>query len=320
MARARKHLVCVDDTPYYHVTSRCVRRAFLCGIDRFSGRSYEHRRQWIEDRVRILASLFSIEVCAYAIMSNHYHLVVRLNPEEAASWSEEDVLERWTALFRGPLLVQRYRAGEPLSTAELHTLRSTTAVFRQRLASLSWFMKCLNEPVARMANREDGCTGHFWEARFHSQALRSERALIAAMAYVDLNPVRAGIANRPEQSEYTSLRARVNVRQQRARLAAGISAAIQRGELLHFQSPMRPLMPFSDAGAQPNTMTLPVRESEYFKLVDIAGRAKARGKRGRIDPALAPVLERLCLSADQWVEASSAFRRLYRAGDLRKAG
>ena len=320
MPRARKHLVCVDDTPYYHVTSRCVRRAFLCGTDGFSGRSYEHRRQWIEDRVRILASLFSIEVCAYAIMSNHYHLVVRLNPEEAASWSEDDVLERWSALFRGPLLVQRYRAGEPLSAAELHTLRSTTAVFRQRLSSLSWFMKCLNEPVARMANREDRCTGHFWEARFHSQALRSERALIAAMAYVDLNPVRAGIANRPEQSEYTSLRARLNVRQQRTRLAAGISEAIQRGELLHFQPPMRPLMRFSDAGGQPNTTTLPVRESEYFKLVDIAGRAKARGKRGRIDPALAPVLERLCLSVDQWLEASSAFRRLYRAGDLRKAG
>jgi len=168
MPRARKHLVSVSDTPYYHVTSRCVRRAFLCGTDRYSGRSYEHRRQWIEDRVRILSSLFSIELCAYAIMSNHYHLVVRLNPDEAATWSDDDVLEHWTALFRGPLLVQRHRAGEPLSAAELDTLRSIIAVYRRRLSSLSWFMKCLNEPIARKANREDGCTGHFWEARFHS--------------------------------------------------------------------------------------------------------------------------------------------------------
>ena len=100
MPRARKHLVCVADTPYYHVTSRCVRRAFLCGVDRYSGRSYEHRRAWVEDRIRILSSIFSVSIYAYAVMSNHYHLVVRLNPEEASTWSDSEVLDRWTALFR----------------------------------------------------------------------------------------------------------------------------------------------------------------------------------------------------------------------------
>ena len=105
MPRARQHLVCVSDTPFYHVYSRCVRRAFLCGIDRHTGRSYEHRRAWIEDRVRVLASLFSIDLCAYAVMSNHYHLVVKLNPTEPDAWSDDEVLQRWTSLFRGPLLV-----------------------------------------------------------------------------------------------------------------------------------------------------------------------------------------------------------------------
>ena len=160
MPRARKHLVCVADTPYYHVTSRCVRRAFLCGIDQHTGKSYEHRRTWIEDRICVLSSLFSIDLCAYAVMSNHYHLVVKLNPDEPAAWSDDEVLQRWTALFRGPLLVQRYRAGESLSSAEQDTVRSITAVYRDRLGSLSWFMKCLNEPIARQANAEDGCTGH----------------------------------------------------------------------------------------------------------------------------------------------------------------
>jgi REP element-mobilizing transposase RayT len=219
MPRARKHLVCLSKTPYYHVTSRCVRRAFLCGNDHFSGRSYEHRRGWIEARVRTLSSLFSIELCAYAIMSNHYHLVVRLHPAESNGWSDDEVLQRWTALYRGPLLVQRYRDGESLTAAEIATVRDIAAVYRRRLGSLSWYMKCLNEPIARRANAEDGCTGHFWEARFHSQALCSEAALIAAMAYVDLNPVRAGVAPTPEKSNYTSIRARLTIVERRSRRA-----------------------------------------------------------------------------------------------------
>lgn len=320
MPRARKHLVSVSDTPYYHVTSRCVRRAFLCGTDRFSGRSYEHRRQWIEERIRILSSLFCIELCAYAIMSNHYHLVVRLNPAEASTWTDDDVLERWTALFRGPFLVQRYRAGDPLSAAELDTLRSVITVFRRRLSSLSWFMKCLNEPIARRANAEDRCTGHFWEARFHSQALRSERALLAAMAYVDLNPVRAGLESRPEKSEHTSLRARIDSGRLLDQLGGGIRAAVDCGELLHFEHPVRPLMAFSGPTSRRNDQALPIPQSEYFKLIDITGRVATHRRQGHIDPALAPILERLNLSVDQWIASSMTFNEYYRAGDLRKAG
>jgi REP element-mobilizing transposase RayT len=181
MTRARKHLVCAADTPYYHITSRCVRRAFLCGEDRYSGRSYEHRRDWIEARIRLLSSLFCIDVCAYAVMSNHYHLVVKLDPEQASHWSDDEVLRRWTSLFKGTLLVQRHLAEAHLSLAEQDSLRSTMVIYRQRLSSLSWFMKCLNEPIARQANAEDGCSGHFWEARFHSQALVTERALLCLM-------------------------------------------------------------------------------------------------------------------------------------------
>ena len=245
MPRSRRTLVSVDDTPYYHVTSRCVRRAFLCGVDSFSGRSYEHRRQWIEDRIRILSSLFAIELCAYAVMSNHYHLVVRLNPAEASTWTDDEVLGRWTALFRGPLLVQRHRDGESLSAPELDTLGSLIGVFRRRLTSLSWFMKCLNEPIARKANREDNCTGHFWEARFHSQALKSHRALIAAMAYVDLNPVRAGIAVSPETSAFTSLRARTAGKREQTITEGAVDRALERGEILHTDLAIRRMMPFA---------------------------------------------------------------------------
>ena len=321
MPRARKHLVCVSDTPFYHVTSRCVRRAFLCGVDRYSGKSYEHRRGWIEDRVRVLSSLFSIRLCAYAVMSNHYHLVVKLCPEEPASWSDDEVLSRWTALVQGPLLVQRYRAGASMSEAERDCVRACVAVYRRRLGSLSWFMKCLNEPIARQANAEDQCTGHFWEARFHSQPLRSERALLAAMAYVDLNPVRARIARTPEQSDYTSIWARIQGDPPSA-LKEAVSRLLRRSELKHFRSPLRPLMPFAD-GIAPSDHChrtedpLPMRESEYLKLVDSTGRAVQAGKRGAIDSTLAPILERLGLTAEQWVKASNSFRHHYRNGDLR---
>lgn len=322
MPRARKHLICVADTPYYHVYSRCVRRAFLCGVDRHTGRSYEHRRGWIEDRVRVLCSLFSIHLCAYAVMSNHYHLVVKLNPAGPDAWSDDEVLQRWTSLFRGPLLVQRYRAGDCLSAAELDTVRATVAVYRNRLGSLSWFMKCLNEPIARQANAEDHCTGHFWEARFHSQPLRTEQALLAAMAYVDLNPVRAELAKTPESSEYTSIRARLQGQYRERTKQGPVARMLERGELFHFHTPIRPLLGF-DGSSEPtgrsrlSANTLPIRQDHYLQLLDATGRLVAEGKRGHIDPALTPILERIGLSAAQWMQASTAFRQACRNGDLR---
>lgn len=318
MPRPRKSLVCVTDTPYYHVTSRCVRRAFLCGFDQSTGKSFEHRKQWVEDRARILASLFSVELCAYAIMSNHYHLVVRLNPDEALAWSDDEVLARWTSLFKGPLLVRRYRNGEKLRAAELDSMSSMTAVFRRRLASLSWFMKCLNEPIARMANREDGCTGHFWEARFFSQALRSERALIASMAYVDLNPVRAGIAARPELSEHTSLRVRRDKGWQNKRLLKAVSDAVSRKELIHFNQPLRPLMPFSRRTQQARAPVLPIRESDYIKLIETTLRYANVTRNRQQDSVPSAVLSCLGLSVDQWVKSSTDFEKHYRSGDLKK--
>ena len=161
------------------------------------------------------------------------HLVVKLNPNEASHWSDDEVLDRWTSLFRGPLLVQRYRDGEALTPTERDTVRSSTAIFQRRLASLSWFMKCLNEPIARKANAEDGCTGHFWEARFHSQPLCSDQALLTAMAYVDLNPIRAQLAKTPEQSKYTSIKARLDGDRNRNTVAGAVSRMLKRGELHH---------------------------------------------------------------------------------------
>jgi putative transposase len=158
MTYARAHLVDSDNGGFYHCISRCVRRGWLCGEDIVSGRSYEHRRAWVEARILLLAEIFAIEVFGYAVMSNHYHLVVEVEPHRVALWSDEEVVQRWSRLS------PTHTAGTDdirASTKSLDTKRISR--IRERLSSLSWFMRYLNEPIARQANREDGCTGRFWE-------------------------------------------------------------------------------------------------------------------------------------------------------------
>ena len=125
-------------------------------------------------------------------MSNH--LVLCVQQDEALAWDDKEVATRWLRLFGGKPLVRSFVAGENLSEAHLSAVSSMIKKYRKRLFSISWFMRCLNEPVARQANAEDNVTGRFWEGRFKSQALLDEASMIAAMAYVDLNPIRAGMA------------------------------------------------------------------------------------------------------------------------------
>ena len=325
MPRARKHLVSPSDTPYYHVMSRCVRRAFLCGVDHYSGKSYEHRRLWFEDRIRALSNIFSIEICAYAVMSNHYHLVVRIDVGESGTWSDDEVLTRWTTLFKGPLIVQRYLQGEQLSPPEAETLSDIVRVYRDRLSCLSWFMRCLNEPIARRANAEDQCTGHFWESRFISQALKTEQALISAMAYVDLKPIRAGIAKTPEDSEYTSIAARIRADQDGEESNQALIDAMRRllseGDIRRGPNTIRSLASFADQTEQRRNgaVSIPIQWQDYLELVDSTGRIGVLGKRGQISENLAPILERLGMTDQQWLSASTQFERHYRGGGLNKS-
>jgi len=161
MTQARSAQISLADTPYYHCIARCVRRAFLCGVDDFSGHNYEHRRQWIVDKLRSLSEVFGVDICAYAAMSNHYHVVLRVDEHTAQHWQESEVIERRTTLFSAPVLIQRYLKGETTTTAEIAEVGEIVALWRARLTDISWFMRCLNESIARMANREDNCKGRF---------------------------------------------------------------------------------------------------------------------------------------------------------------
>ncbi len=308
MTRPRKELISLADTPYYHITSRCVRRAYLCGVDHYSGRSYEHRRQWVVDRIRLLSSLFAIDICAYAIMSNHYHLVLKVCPEQLDELSDDEVMDRWCALFKGPLLIQNYRSGEDLKSFELAAISDIVHVWRKRLSSISWFMRCLNQPIARQANLEDQCSGKFWESRFTSQALKSEEALLSCMAYVDLNPVRAGVANTPEQSEYTSIQERL---QPKFNLQQAIDDQTECGDLLDFKSPLKPLLPFENRLTSALQSGILFGLTEYLALVDWTGRIIRHDKRGHVDNAVPPILDRLQITTDQWRMNTTQFEALH---------
>lgn len=302
MTQPRRQLVSLSDTPYYHCVSRCVRRAFLCGTDDTTGECYEHRRQWLENRIRLLSSIFSVDICSYAVMSNHYHLVVKL--KSTHDWSDEEVLERWLTLYRGTILVQRYRRGEILAQYEREAVSDTIQIWRRRLQDLSWFMKCLNEPIARMANAEDDCTGHFWESRFKSQALRSEEALLSCMAYVDLNPLRAGEAKTPEASKYTSIQERIKPQFNLAKAVRDQCLASD------FKLPIKPLLAFEDAVKSDRQDGIPYSFNDYLQLVDWSGRAIRDDKLGFIASRLPSILIRLKISPDRWLLNSQHFEKI----------
>src|SRR5471030_3004380 len=99
MTSARSTKIDLSFTPYYHCMTRCVRRTFLCGKDTQTGQDYSHRKAWIVDRIKQLASIFAIKICAYAVMSNHYHIVLFVDEDQACAWSDDEVLSRWAVLF-----------------------------------------------------------------------------------------------------------------------------------------------------------------------------------------------------------------------------
>ena len=289
MATPRKNQIDLSVTPYYHCVNRCVRRAFLCGEDKVTGHSYEHRRGWISDKIKALADTFAIDVAAYAVMSNHYHIVLHVDQALAESWNSLQVIEQWTEIFSQPVIISRFLKGECTTSAELKVVDEIIEEWRSRLMDISWFMRILNEFIARESNKEDKVTGRFWEGRFKSQALLDEQALIACMAYVDLNPVRADMAKTPETSDYTSIQERIQ------------SAMSNKANTL---------LPFNDK-TDNKTSAIPFELNDYITLVDWSGRAILANKRGSIPANTPPILTRLGIDEPDWINHIHYFERQF---------
>ena len=293
MATARKLEATLQFTPYFHCTSRCVRGAYLCGVNKETGEDFTHRRRWLRARLLKLATVFSIKLAAFAIMENHFHVVLKVDRETADSWSNTEVIQRWHRIFKGTELSQRFLNLDTLSTAEKELLLRDVRRWRLALADISWFMRCVKEPLARQSNREDGCKGRFWEGRFHSQALLDTGALLACMTYVDLNPTRANMGEFPESDPFTSLHQR----------AAAVSSGSTEQQVLHsglLNIDAHELTAANDA--------LPITTLDYLELVDVVARQRRPDKQGALDTLAKPVLERLGISKSAWQELEHCFK------------
>lgn len=240
MPTARSQQIDLSVTPFYHCYVRCVRRAYLCGEDH-TGRNYEHRRAWITERFNSLATIFAIDVVVYAVMHNHYHVVLHVDKDRVMQWDDNEVIQRWHQLVK--------------TSTDLTPTPEIIELWRNNLHSISWFMRMMNEYVARQANQEDDVTGRFWEGRFRSQALLDEGALLTCAAYVDLNPIRAKMTTTLENSDYTAIQQRL---------------AIQ----AKTQPPLESLMPFQSEKSTQTTnsvntprATLPFTLPDYIELL-----------------------------------------------------
>ncbi len=274
MTQSRKTLVDPAHAASYHCVSRCVRRAWLCGFDDYFGKSFEHRKPWVERRILELGEIFSCGIYAYAVISNHYHLVVHMSPATSLTWNGEEVARRWVKL---------YPTGKPesdqLKMQAIVTNEALLKLYRCRLTDLSWLMKSINEPIARRANAEDKVNGRFWQGRFKCQLLRDERALLAAMTYVDLNPIRAGMAAGLNQSKHTTLRSRHRMVLKQPDLA---------------QQPLLVMVGTSSFNAPL------LSNAEYLELVGYTGRMIHPGKRGAIKESEPKALTKLGLDPNHW--------------------
>jgi len=298
MTQARKSQICVNDTPYYHCMGRCVRRAFLCGQDNQTGKDYSHRKEWIVNKLQELSEIFTIEVCAYAVMSNHYHLVLKINNEQSQQMSDKEVIQQWTKLFNGNLLIQRFLKGDCKSQAELDKVQEITQLWRERLSDISWFMRCLNESIARQANAEDKCTGRFWEGRFKSQALLNEQAILSCMVYVDLNPIRAALSENLEESDFTSIQQRI---------IDYSNNLTKKEENTETQSKAVKLADFSNGSNIKEG--IPYSLKDYFELADWTGRAIIEDKKGYIPQDEPKLIHKLGINCEIWLDTVKKYNR-----------
>ncbi len=331
MARSnRSEVVDPNEVQVLHVISRTTRACWLFGEDSISGKNYDHRKVWIEEYLQRFAACFAIDLLSFAILSNHFHLVLRSRPDVVKTWGDTEVARRWLMICPE----RKDDQGNPMapSPSELDRIRKCPkklAEIRERLSSISWWMRLLNQRIAQRAHMEDNTKGHFFEERFKAVPLVDEEAILACSVYVDLNLIRACIAETIELSDHTSAQRRfesVQASQQPPQDESKASAdgktqtAVPHARRADaFLSPVDLHEATDPAGPQPSKTHarcsdkgfLSMSEEDYLELLDWSARHLAAGKRGCTPEGHPPILERLGLPPTLWLSLVANFGSLF---------
>jgi len=311
----------------YHCLNRTCRRSFLFGYDPYSKKNFDHRKEWVKQRLIFLTTCFGIEVGGYACMINHLHVILKSSRSTAESWSGEEIARRWLRLFPK----KRDENGHPENPEDdqIEAIAGNPGLvekYRNRLNSISWFMKSLDEWISRKANKEDNCTGKFWEGRFKCTALKSQGAVLACMQYVDLNPIRSGNAETPEESDFTSAQDRIRAREARTALkryrkdrdsskqktveTPEQKKIIERLTLTAKRDKWLSPIIYNELGTEKTFLNMKL--DDYLSLLDSTGRNIANDKNGSIPRDLEPLLERMELNIEHWNDTVEHFgKRFY---------
>jgi len=337
----------------FHAAQRTVRRAWICGLDPVSGKSFEHRRTWIQNRLQELAASFGIDCLSFAVMVNHVHVILRNRPDVVALWSDEEVAKRWWQMY--PLRKNKDKTPAVPTEGELKMLMTPvrSKQLRSRLSDISWWMRSLAEPIARRSNLEDKCTGRFWEGRFKALAITDESGLLACSMYVDLNPIRAAMALTREESLHTSAYDRIQALQGATIPSAAVDLVAieteEAGRILRTSTPdqlrnrkadvkkrrgnsilrdawLSPLTINERAATGPQPSDSGVRASnkgflslnlaEYLKLLDWTGRQRGSVQKAEIPSDLDPILKRIGIDGRMWCDLVWNFKKYFGRGSV----
>ncbi len=318
MARTKRGDVFTpEEIAVVHVMNRTTRRCFLFGDDLLSGKNFDHRKVWVEDRLMLQSSLFGIDLLCYTVLSNHFHLVLRSRPDVVSTWDDTEVARRWLTLCP----VQKDEFGQAIEPTEsdLNTIRNDDQLLvqiRRRLSDISWWMRLFCQNIAQRANLEEQETGKFFQARFKATRLLDEMSILACAAYVDLNPIRAALAETLEGSQFTSIQKRLldlktsvsqSVEVSVQPFAAGFLAPVNLNESHDYVGPCAHQNGHrcSDKGF------LRMTTAAYVEMLDWTARQIRGDKRGATPVGLAPIFDRMGIHEDTWIQLVREFGRLF---------